>query len=64
MQLIFSILYKKNTAFANIFLLFFQVFESLNNIGATEKSMHGVILDYSVKSENALEYTLKLIENE
>ena len=34
------------------------------DIGATEKSTHGVIPDYSVKSEKALDYTLKLIENE
>ena len=34
------------------------------NIGATNNSTHGIIPDYKIKSENALEYTIKMIENE
>jgi C-terminal processing protease CtpA/Prc len=32
------------------------------NIGATETSTHGVIPDFQVKSEDALEYVIKIIE--
>lgn len=32
------------------------------NIGATEKSTHGVIPDFNIKSEDALEYVIKIIE--
>ncbi len=32
------------------------------NIGATETSTHGVIPDFQVKSENALDYVIKIIE--
>ncbi len=32
------------------------------NIGATEKSTHGVIPDFQVKSEDALDYVIRIIE--
>ena len=34
------------------------------NIGATDNDTHGVIPDYEIEAEKALEYTIKLIKNE